>query len=74
MKTLLAAAGGTRIRRPGQLQPGTAAALGALEMALADMAMDLEAIVVDAAPSDEDWKRYLAGDRAVFARRLVGRD
>ena len=23
-------------------------------------------------PGDEDWKRYLAGDRAVFARQLAG--
>ena len=34
------------------------------------MAIDLSAL--DAAqPGDEDWKRYLAGDRAVFARRLA---
>ena len=70
MKTLLAAAesGATQ----PQLQPHSAAALGALEVALADMAVDLEAIVLDAAPGDEDWKRYLTGDRAVFARKLAG--
>jgi hypothetical protein len=67
MKTLLAAA---ETGTP-QLQPGNAAALGALEMALSDMAFDLEAIVLDIAPGDDDWKRYLAGDRAVFARKLA---
>jgi hypothetical protein len=68
MKTLLAAAD-TSSQAP--LQPGSAAALGALELALADMAVDLEAIVIDAVPSDEEWKRYLSGDRAVFARKLA---
>jgi hypothetical protein len=68
MKTLLAAVEtGTQPR----LQPGSAAALGALEMALADMAVDLKAIVLDTGPGDEDWKRYLSGDRAVFARKLA---
>jgi len=69
MKTLLAAA---ETNGPAQLRPSGAAALGALEVALADMAVDLEAIVVNAAPGDEDWKRYLSGDRAVFARKLAG--
>jgi hypothetical protein len=69
MKTLLAA---VETNGPVQLQPGSVAALGALEVALADMAVDLEAIVVNAAPGDEDWKRYLSGDRAVFARKLAG--
>jgi len=69
MKTLLAA---VETNGPIQLQPGSVAALGALEVALADMAVDLEAIVVNAAPGDEDWKRYLSGDRAVFARKLAG--
>ena len=69
MKTLLAAA---EDGAPTQLQPGSAAALGALQLALTDMAVDLEAIVVDAIPGDEEWKRYLSGDRAVFARKLAG--
>lgn len=47
-----------------------AAVLGTLELAVADMAIDLSALD-DTKPSDEDWKRYLAGDRAVFARRLA---
>ncbi|HWY62747.1 MAG TPA: hypothetical protein VNW15_12675 [Rhizomicrobium sp.] len=68
MKTLLAA---VETSHPSQLQAGSAAALGALELALADMAVDLEAIVIDAAPNEEEWKRYLSGDRAVFARKLA---
>jgi hypothetical protein len=53
------------------LRPGTAAALGALEAALADMAVDLNAIVVEGEPNEEDWRRYIAGDRTVFARRIA---
>jgi hypothetical protein len=69
MKTLLAA---VETGGPARLQPGSAAALGALELALADMAVDLDAIGTGAGPGDEDWKRYLSGDRAVFARKLAG--
>jgi hypothetical protein len=74
MKTLLAAAeqeGEIRLPKSDKASLDTAATLGALELALADMAIDLSALD-DAQPSDEDWKRYLAGDRAVFARRLTG--
>jgi hypothetical protein len=74
MKTLLAAAeqeGEVRLPKSDKASLDTAATLGALELALADMAIDLSALD-DAQPSDEDWKRYLAGDRAVFARRLTG--
>ena len=73
MKTLLAAAeqnGEVRFPKSGASELDTAATLGALELALADMAMDLSALDTSE-PSDEDWKRYLAGDRAVFARRLA---
>jgi len=75
MKTLLAAAEQERDIRPPQSKferqgPVTAATLGALQLALADMAIDLSALD-DTQPGDEDWKRYLAGDRAVFARRLA---
>ncbi len=69
MKALLAAADGDSGRR--ELGSGTAAAMGALQMVLADMAVDLEAIDTKAAPGNEDWRRYLSGDRAVFARRLA---
>jgi hypothetical protein len=73
MKTLLAAAeqdSGIRYLKSDRLGLDTAATLGALELALADMAIDLSALD-NAVPGDEDWKRYLAGDRAVFARRLA---
>ena len=69
MKTLLANA--DTDETPRVLQPGNAAALGALEVALADMAIDLDAIG-GAAPSAQDWKHYLSGDRTIFARRVAG--
>ncbi|HWA91538.1 MAG TPA: hypothetical protein VG889_15985 [Rhizomicrobium sp.] len=55
-----------------ELTPSSAAAMGALEAALADLAVDLDAIAGDTQPSEEDWRSYLSGDRAVFARRLAG--
>jgi len=66
MRTLLAAVetGETR-----ELKPTGAAALGALEAALSDMAVDLDGITAQAAPGEDEWRRYLAGDRSVFARR-----
>jgi hypothetical protein len=73
MKTLLAAAeqdSGIRYPKSDKLGLDAAATLGALELALADMAIDLSAL--DTAEAGEgDWKRYLSGDRAVFARRLA---
>jgi hypothetical protein len=70
MKTLLAA---VESPRPAQgLGAGSAAALGALEAALADMAVDLEGISAETGQGNEDWRRYLAGDRAVFARKVAG--
>jgi hypothetical protein len=72
MKALLAAAEQGEIRPLPAPKSGidTAITLGALEGALADMAINLSALD-DVQPGDEDWKRYLAGDRAVFARRLA---
>lgn len=73
MKTLLAAAeqdSGIRVSKSDRLSLDTAATLGALELALADMAIDLSPLDT-AEPGEGDWKRYLAGDRAVFARRLA---
>jgi hypothetical protein len=70
MSTLLSAVD-SGDARPRELKPGAAAALGALEAALADMAVDLDAIVIESQPNDEDWRRYLAGDRTVFARRIA---
>jgi len=78
MKTLLAAAEqeGEEIRltpqgaQPAGVGVNTAATVGALQLALADMAINLSALDT-AQPGDEEWKRYLSGDRAVFARRLA---
>jgi len=69
MSKLLAAAetGETR-----DFKPSTAAAMGALEAALADLAVDLESITGETPPNEAEWRDYLAGDRAVFARRLAG--
>ncbi len=68
MRTLLAAVETNEAR---DLKPTNAAALGALEAALADMAIDLDGITAQAVPGEEDWRRYLSGDRSVFARRLA---
>src|SRR3569833_704944 len=74
MKTLLAAVDESDLQiPPPRLERGgaeTAATLGALQLALADMAIDLSQLD-ESEPGDEDWNRYLAGVRAVFARRLA---
>jgi hypothetical protein len=80
MKTLLAAADidsdDIRLTPQGSGAPAggmgvnTAATVGALQLALADMAINLSALD-SMQPGDEDWKRYLSGDRAVFVRRLA---
>jgi len=69
MSTLLAAAETGEARK--DLKPAVAAALGALQAALSDMAVDLDAIAADGDPHEEEWRRYLAGDRGVFARKLA---
>jgi len=68
MKQLLAAVEGNEENRA--LRPSNAQALAALETALADMALDLSALA-PSEPTDGEWKSYLAGDRAIFARRLA---
>ena len=68
MRALLAAVEGGEAK---ELKPAGAAALGALEAALSDLAVDLSAISADSAPGEDNWRRYLAGDRTVFARRLA---
>jgi len=70
MSKLLAAVE-TSENRARDLKPSAAAAMGALEAALADLAVDLEAITGDTPPSEEEWRLYLSGDRAAFARRLA---
>ncbi|HEY4944132.1 MAG TPA: hypothetical protein VII56_22080 [Rhizomicrobium sp.] len=67
MRTLLAA---VETGEAKDLKPSSAAALGALEAALADLAIDLDGITAQSAPGEVDWRRYLSGDRSVFARRL----
>lgn len=68
MKQLLAAveSGESRATRPSNAQ-----ALASLEIALADMALDLSALGAGE-PTEQEWKSYVAGDRAIFARRLAG--
>ncbi len=68
MRTLLAA---VETGEQKGLKPTSAAAMGALEAALADMAVDLDGITASAAPGEAEWRRYLSGDRSVFARRLA---
>ncbi|HEY4265730.1 MAG TPA: hypothetical protein VGM72_10455 [Micropepsaceae bacterium] len=63
---LAAADAGTK---PG-LRPGAAGALAALQAALADLAGDLEELAGETA-DPVLWRRYVDGDRAVFARRLA---
>ena len=46
------------------------ARVAALEMALADMALDLSALNANE-PTNSEWRSYLSGDRAIFARRLA---
>ncbi len=68
MSTLLAAAD---TNEPRDFKPEAAAALGALQAVLADLAIDLGAIAPGQEAGEDEWRRYLAGDRSVFARRLA---
>lgn len=70
MSDLLAAANGGESGAK-DFRAGSAAALGALEAVLADLAINLDALAPDTDPSEEAWRRYLQGDRAIFARRLA---
>ncbi|MDE2465375.1 MAG: hypothetical protein KGO02_16935 [Alphaproteobacteria bacterium] len=69
MRQLLAAVDSSEGTRT--LKPGAAAALGALEAALSDLAIDLNRLLGADGASTEDWRRYAQGDRSVFARRLA---
>jgi hypothetical protein len=70
MSKLLAAVE-TSENRAKDLKPSAAAAMGALEAALSDMAVDLDVVTGDTPPGEDEWRLYLAGDRQVFARRLA---
>ena len=52
------------------MKPSSTAALAALQSALADLAGDLDELAGDTA-NPALWRRYLDGDRGVFARRLA---
>jgi len=70
ISTLLAAAETNELKvRP--INPEAAAALAALQAVLSDLAIDLDAVAIEDAPGEDVWRRYLAGDRSVFARRLA---
>jgi hypothetical protein len=53
-----------------QLRPNAISALGSLQAALADIASDLE-ITMDGEAGPDLWRRYLDGDRGVFARKFA---
>ncbi len=70
ISTLLAAAE-TSEAKARDFRPEAAAALGALQAVLADLAIDLDAMAAEYGFKEEDWRRYLAGDRSIFVRRLA---
>ena len=69
LSQVLAAAEARDAQKPN-LKAGAAAALGALQAALSDLAIDIDAAMGDA-ESPELWRRYLDGDRGAFARKLA---
>jgi hypothetical protein len=70
MRALLTAVDNNELKAR-ELKPDAAAALGALQAVLADIAIDLDGIAIDTAPGEDEWRRYVAGDRTIFARRIA---
>lgn len=66
ISTLLAAAEG-----PTRPKQAPASALQILQATLTEMAVDLDAIASDNGPQLAEWRKFLAGDRGVFARKLA---
>jgi len=52
------------------LRPDAISALGSIQSALAELASDIE-IALDESASPDLWRRYLDGDRGVFARKFA---
>jgi hypothetical protein len=65
------AAAETREPSRAPLRQSAASALGSLQATLADLSSELIELVGEAA-DPALWKRYLEGDRGVFARKLAG--
>jgi hypothetical protein len=69
LSDVLAAAETPDDKKPA-LRPNAISALGSLQAALSDLASDLDT-AMDESDSPELWRRYLAGDRGVFARKFA---
>ena len=69
LSDVLAAAETPDDKKPA-LRPNAISALGSLQAALADLASDLDG-AMDENDSTELWRRYLDGDRGVFARKFA---
>ena len=52
------------------LRPDALSALGSIQSALAELASDLDG-AMDESASPDLWRRYLDGDRGVFARKFA---
>ena len=71
LSAVLAAAETSDVKmQMGGLKSHAAMALGALEAALADLAIDLGPLTGDSA-DPQMWRRYLDGDRGAFARKIA---
>jgi hypothetical protein len=71
MSALLAAADTSDDEYRSLKGAGPATALAALQAALAELAIDLEAIALEGEPSADAWRRYLKGEHGVFAHKIA---